>query len=106
MRKFSRKFFLAVAVSLLLCFSAFGETMQTNIKPLTAFYVSPAILIEVLEATMEGDLGPAFQAGVIGAFTGIPYNETVEITDSVGLVVEVKIKGKAGYWYTMRGWLR
>ena len=106
MRKFSRKFFLAVAVSLSLCFSAFGETMQTNIKPLTAFYVSPSILVEVVEAAVDGDFFPAFQAGAIGASLGIPYNETVEITDSVGLVVEVKIKGKAGCWYTMRGWLR
>ena len=106
MRKFSRKFFLAMAVSLLLCFSAFGETMRSNVKAVTPAYVSPAILIEVLEATMEGDLGPAFQAGVIGAFAGIPYNETVEITDSSGLIVEIRIRGKAGSWYTMRGWLR
>jgi len=101
-----KRLLLAVAVSLVLCVSAFGETMRSNIKSGTAVYVSPAILMEVVEAAIEGNLFPAFQAGAIGASTVVPYNETVEVTDRAGLIVEVKVKGKVGSWYTMGGWLR
>ena len=95
-----------MAFSLLLVVSAFGETMRANIKTGTAAYVSPQILMEVVKAAAEGNFAPALQATAVSASINIPYNTEVEIIDREEVIVELRVKGKVGSYYTLIGWLR